>query len=89
MNITEFKKLAKELAVKHGLTKRDISITTPRWLVIKINAETWEQYKSLKDDLEKLAGYKDNSDIMTDYFDYDVNVINKYNTKFSGLLITR
>ncbi|RTK95264.1 MAG: hypothetical protein EKK64_07210 [Neisseriaceae bacterium] len=89
MNITEFKKLAKELAVKHGLTKRDISITTPRWLVIKINAETWEQYKALKDDLEKLAGYKDNSDIMTDYFDYDVNVINKYNTKFSGLLITR
>jgi hypothetical protein len=89
MNITEFKKLAKELAVKHGLTKRDISITTPRWLVIKINAETWEQYKALKDDLEKLAGYKDNSDIMADYFDYDVNVINKYNTKFSGLLITR
>ncbi len=89
MHITEFKKQAKELAVKHGLSKRDISIRTPSWLLISITCDTWERYAALKADLEKLAGYKNNSDIMTDYFDYHVNVINKYNTQFPGLLITK
>ena len=89
MNITEFKKQAKELAVKFGFKKSDVSITTKDWLRISVKCEDSALFVTLKKELEKLAGYQDKSDVMTDYFDYRVAVKNKYNGSFGGLLITR
>lgn len=85
MTYAEFKKQAKELAVQNGVAKKDISIKADRWLSISINCEI-EIYKKLKAGLEKLAGFKDNSDIMTDYFDYSVDLSDKC---FGGMIITR
>lgn len=89
MELATFKQQAKELAVKLGFKKSDVSITAKDWLRVSVKCEDANLFVTLKHEIEKLAGYKNNSDIMTDYFDYDVAVKNKYNGNFGGLIITR
>lgn len=84
MTYAEFKKQAKELAVLNGVAKKDISIKADRWLLISINCEV-EIFRKLKAGLEKLAGFKDNSDVMTDYFDYSVDLSDRC---FGGMIIS-
>ena len=36
---------------------------------------------------QEVAGYENNSDIMTDYFQYSTTVKNKYNGTYSGLIL--
>lgn len=89
MELAEFRKKVKNLAVNNGLKKNDVSVTAAGWLSVRISCNELELYTSLKKKIEEIAGFKNNSDVMTDYFDYDVNVINKNNGKFGGLLISR
>lgn len=87
MNIKEFRKQAKELAVKLGFTKKQISVVSDSWLYIRINTSDYDKFKVLKMELEKLAGYQDNSDVMTDYFHYKVAVERNNGGGYSGLSI--
>ena len=89
MDTKEFKKLAKELAVKLGFKKSDISITCDAWIKIRVFCSDFILFSNLKVELEQLAGYKNNSDITTDYFDYDVDVLNKSGGRFMGLSILK
>lgn len=88
--IQEFKKQARNLASSYGLTK-NISIVTERnWIRVRIDCQDSEIFSNLKKELEALAGYKNHSDIYSDYHEYEVNVKNvKYNCKYSGLIITK
>ncbi len=88
MNIKEFRKQAKELAVKHGFTKQQISVVSDSWIRVSIISPDYEKFKLLKTALEKLAGYEDHSDVMTDYFHYKVNVTRNNGGGYGGLMIT-
>lgn len=89
MELKEFKKQAKELAIKSGLKKSNVSIVSDSWLRIRISCEDFDLYANLKKELEKLAGFKNKSDVMTDYFDYDVAVKNSSGGGYGGLIITK
>ena len=89
MELKEFKKQAKELAVKCGLNKSDVSIVSDTWLRIRIACEDLDLYALLKKEFEKLAGFKNKSDVLTDYFDYDVAVKNSSGGSYGGLIITK
>lgn len=88
MNIKEFRKQAKELALSFGFTKQQISVVSDSWLLVRIISSNFDKFKALKAALEKLAGYEDNSDAMTDYFNYRVAVTRNNGGSYGGLLIT-
>lgn len=88
MNIKEFRKQAKELALSFGFTKKQISVVSDSWLLVRVISTNFDKFKALKSELEKLAGYQDNSDAMTDYFHYRVAVERNNGGGFGGLLIT-
>lgn len=89
MQIKEYKQKAKELAVGYGFKKSDISIKTDAgWIKIRITTIDIEKYKKLYKELQKLAGFRDNSDIQTDYFEYRTTVLNDGGGTYSGMLIT-
>ena len=89
MELKEFKKQAKELAVKYGVKKSNVSIVSDTWLRIRISCQDFELYLNLKQEFERLAGFKNKSDAMTDYFDYDVAVKNTSGGSYGGLIITK
>ncbi len=88
MRLKDFKQQAKNLAVAMGLRKSDVSITSNNWLHIRIRCD-YSLFDKLSAQLEQLAGFKNHSDVCTDYFKYDVDVQNSYGTSFAGLLITK
>ena len=89
MELKEFKKQAKELAVKYGVKKSNVSIVSDTWLRIRISCQDFELYLNLNLEFERLAGFKNKSDAMTDYFDYDVAVKNTSGGSYGGLIITK
>ena len=89
MIIKEFRQKAKELAVSYNLKKSDISIKSDAgWIRISITTIDIEKYKKLHNELEKLAGFRNNSNIQTDYFEYRTTVLNNGGGTYSGMLIT-
>lgn len=89
LTIQEFKKQAKELAVSFGLKKSDISITADIWIKIRLSCQDQIQFSNLQESLEKLAGYEDNSEIWSNYYDHSIKVKNKYECSYGGLLIMK
>ena len=91
LTIQEFRKQAKALVAEFGLSKSDISITTTRynWIHVYIYNLAGEKYIQLMNKIEKLAGFINKSDAMTDYFEYKTQVLNNYGSTFTSILISR
>lgn len=89
MQIKEFKQQAKNLMLENGLRKSDISITSDNWLKIRVICDNKDLYSKLHNQIEHLAGFKNDSNIMEDYFDYKVNIKRDNGGNYGGLLITR
>lgn len=90
ITIQEFKKQVKQLALEFNISKKDISITTSRcnWVNVFIYNLGGENYTNLKRKIEKLAGFVNNSDSQSDYFEYKTQILNKYNSTFESILIS-
>ena len=86
MELQDFKRRVKELALGYGLRKSEVSIKADHWLRIRtINCLEFTRFERA---VEELAQYVNNSDVCTDYFEHHTGVKNKYGTTFSGLIIT-
>jgi hypothetical protein len=87
MTINEFKKQVKELAVTYGYKKSEVSIKADSWIRIYLYGN--KPISDLTQRIKCLAGYKNNSDIITDYFEYSTTVKNSYNGTYNGLIIVK
>lgn len=87
MQLQEFKQQVKNLAVKFGLKKSQVSITADTWLNVRIQLTDLDLFKTLKSEIQALAGFQDNSDAMSDIFEHRMIVKNKCNGQFGGLSI--
>lgn len=90
ITLQEFKKQVKQLALDFNINKKDISITSSRynWVNVFIYNLDGENYINLKRKIEKLAGFVNNSDSQSDYFDYKTKILNKNNGTFTSILIS-
>ena len=89
MQIKEFRKQAKELAVQNGLKKYDVSITSTSyvWLDVCITCNDVDLFSKLKKDIQNLAGYVDYTKPFEDYFSCKVEVKNLRGENYSGMIV--
>lgn len=85
ITLQEFKRKVKSLTKENGVK---CSVTSDRWIIVKLEAED-ELLSTLTGKIQEIAGFQNNSDIMTDYFDFVTEVSNKCGGTYPGLLVSK